>query len=86
MIFKDKLIRLPDGDNFSFVPQDSNLVEICYFNNGLNKKKLILGKIVRCEGVVFAYNGDFAKQLSNDHMCLCVNGNMSIVAHEEKTQ
>ena len=79
MIFKNKIIKLPDGDNLSLYALNEKSFVLYLNKDRLKKKKLILENIIRCENLNFDYNGEFAKQISANSLCLCFDGNISIV-------
>ncbi len=80
MIFKDKIINLPSGDNLSVYPLAEDKL-ILYIKNTLVKSKLItLSQIVRCQLVKGEYACDAVIRLSDSHICLCQGTSMSIIS------
>lgn len=82
MIFKNSKIKLPAGDNLTFYAIDANSAYMYINNNSVKKKKLSFGKIFRCESVPFQANCDYVKQLSEDFVAMCFDGNISIIKNE----
>ena len=79
MIFKNKIIRLPDGDNLSLHIDSENELTL-YLTDGVIKKKLLkLDKIFRCKSVPVQYDCDCVIQISDKHLCLCSDGNIAVV-------
>ena len=78
MIFENRVIILPKGDILScFAINESDL--FLYLNDGeLKKKKIKLGDIVRCENLKSNFNCEYVYQISNDHLCKCINGNVTV--------
>lgn len=83
MIFKNKKIRLPAGENLTFFALDENSVYLYLYKDGIKKKRIIFGNIVRCESLPYKVNCEYVKQLSEDDICLCFDGNISILKNEK---
>ena len=81
MIFKDKIVKLPAGKNFSFYAIDENSGYLYFNKDGMKKKRLKFETMFRCERVPFEANYDFVKQLDG-YMCLCLKGNILIIKNE----
>lgn len=84
MIFKNKIIKLPDGENISLFAKDEKKMNLFFYNNGLKKKLLTLENIVRCESAQVDYACDCVVQVSTKRLCLCYNGNITIVATDNE--
>ena len=79
MIFKDKIISLPDGENLSIYPLSKDKL-LLYSKDTLTKTRLItLSQIVRCQLVRGEYNCDAVIRLSDDYVCLCKGTSISVV-------
>lgn len=83
MIFKNKKIKLPNGENLTMFPQDENVMHLYLKNEGVVKKKIILGNIVRCENLSGKWQGDALFELSKNHLCVCLGGSISIIENEK---
>ena len=79
MIFENKRINLPNGEDFMFYPISEKEFIVYYKNKVLKKKKMIVDKIVRFETQKFDVDCDFVCQISNEHICKCIDGNISVV-------
>lgn len=79
MIFGNNLLNLPSGSNMSLFAFDENKLIIYFYNNGLKKKKLILDRINRYENLDQKYDCEYIYQISSNHLCLCFDGNISVV-------
>ena len=79
MIFENKVINLPKGDEFMFYPISANEIVFYYKNEILKKKKMILDQIIRFETQNVTVDCDVICQISNNHLCKCIDGNISVV-------
>ena len=79
MIFKNRFINLPDGENLSLYVTDDGVVNLYLFNEKIKKKKLSLEGVVRTENEEVDFDCEKIIQLSDKHLCLCLDGNISIV-------
>lgn len=82
MMFKNKIVKLPDGENLTLFAKDKDIMHLYLKKDGIKKKKIILGKIVRCENLEKQKNCDCLFEISNEHLCLCLGSNMSIIKNE----
>ena len=84
MIFKNKFIKLPDGDNLSLYATGENTFNLFVSNGEIKKKRLTLGNIVRCENLKDEFACDYIEQISDEYLCLCFDGNISLLKNEEE--
>lgn len=82
MIFKDRIIKLPSGQNLNFFATNENSGWLYFYKNGIKKKQLIFGNIFRCISLSYESNCEYVKQISDDFVCMCFDGNISIVKNE----
>jgi len=79
MIINDKITKLPDGENLTLFALSDKEMVIYHYKNGIKKKLLSLGKIVRCQSLISDFYCEYIKQISMKHLCLCYKGNLSII-------